>query len=222
MSARGVLGLVLAVLLLASSGTAHAHLMPADHGTLHVVDDAAYGVVSIRVAALHGFDDDGDGLLAMAELERHGDELRAEIGRRFVVSDGDAPGATVRVDLVLSPEHEAPTDRAGAVIALVHTRFAAPPSDLRLRCDLFAAGDAGARLDVTASRHVDGEKQAESAVLRPSSPEHRFFRPAVTRGGAGPLSAACVAGLLLVWAWNEKRRRRQGVGDWKRKRCVAL
>jgi hypothetical protein len=140
-----------------------------------VVGDAVFAVVSVQVSALHGWDDDGDGLLEVGELERHYDALRAEIDARFVLSDGDVRASTVRVDLVLSPQHEGAPDRADQIVALKHATFAAPPSDLQLTCDLFGARPSEQELTFTATLHPASGPEKETAVLTPSSPDHRFF-----------------------------------------------
>jgi hypothetical protein len=153
-----------------------AHLMPDRQGTLNVVDNSVFAVLAVPVSALHGFDDDGDGALGAAELQAHKDALRAEVDRRLALHDGATLAETVRVDLVLSPQHGASESKADVVVALKHATFRAPPTDLRLACDLFAAtGDRA--LTFTATRHpVGAEAQTEAAFLTPLSPEHRFFR----------------------------------------------
>jgi hydrogenase/urease accessory protein HupE len=171
---RGVSGLgtplFLAALVLASS--AEAHLMPSRRGTLNVVDHAVFGVLSVPVSALHGADDNGNGLLEMEELQRHLADLRAEIDRRFVISDGARLGETVTLDLVLSPEHDAATDRAGQLVALKHVTFPAPIQDLRVACDLFGALSEEQQVTITATR--PGE--TEAGILTPQASTHRFFR----------------------------------------------
>ena len=169
-----------AVAVLALSGLvcarpALAHLMPARNGTLNVVGDAVFAVLSVPVSALHGFDDDGDGLLSAPELDGHRAELGAEIDRRFALADGDVPGTTARVDLFLSPEHEASPDRAAQVVLLKHARFAGPVTDLRLACDLFGGGSDERDLTITATRHPTSGPEIERAILSPASPAHRFF-----------------------------------------------
>jgi hypothetical protein len=157
------------------------------------------------VSALHGFDDDVDGLLSASELDRHRAELAAEIDRRFVLSDSGVPGATARVDLVLSPEHEASPDRAAQVVVLKHSRFAGPVRDLRLACDLFGERSGERALTLTATRHPTSGPEAERAVLSPASSSHRFFPSPgsrlidAIRSGAGHASlSAGHAALLLV------------------------
>jgi hypothetical protein len=197
-SARAFLlaGLVAAGLL--GARPADAHLMPAGHGTLNVVGDAVFGVVSVPVSALHGFDDDGDGLLEIRELERHYDTLAAEIGRRFVVSDGDVAASTVHVDLVLSPQHEAAPDRADQVVALEHARFAGPPVRPSLACDLFGADASGQELAFTATRHPASGAEVETTVLSPSCSTHRFFAPSYAMRAGYGVAPVVVVGMLLA------------------------
>jgi hypothetical protein len=176
---RGVvIASVVAAWLLARPTAADAHLMAANRATLNVVGESVFAVVSVPVSALHGFDDDGDGLLSMPELERHQDALKTEIDRRFVVSDGDDTGTTVRIDLVLSPQHDGAQDRSSQVVALEHTRFSSAPRDLGLLCDLFGARDGERSLELTATRHTGKGAESEPATLTPEARAHRFFAPA--------------------------------------------
>lgn len=199
MSARKALAIGLAAVGMLCARRADAHLMAAKQGTLNVVDSAIFGVVSVPVSALHGFDDDGDGLLEIRELERHYEALSTEVAHRFVVSDGDVAATTVQVDLVLSPLHEAAPDRADQVVALEHATFARPPSDLRLACDLFGTRASEQELTFTAKRHPASGVEAEKAVLTPHSATHAFFaRPGALRGGYA-IASLVVVGLLLAW-----------------------
>jgi hydrogenase/urease accessory protein HupE len=164
------------VVLLLAAPPADAHLMPPKQGTVNIVGDAAFAVLSVPLSALHGADDHGDRVLDLGELRRHLPELRAEVDRRFVISDGTTSGETVTVDLVLSPEHESPTDRAQHLVALKHVRFPAPPEHLRVSCDLFGRGPQETELTITATRHPASGLETEVAGLTPRLTEHRFFR----------------------------------------------
>jgi hypothetical protein len=190
----------LALAALFGARPAHAHLMPASQGTLNFAGDSVFSVIAVPVSALHGFDDDGDGLLGMGELERHHAELEAEIDRRFVLRDGEGQGTTVLVNLVLSPQHDAPSDRAEGVVALIHTRFARPPEGVELTCDLFGKPEGERRLTMKATRRPDGVEEAESAVLTPEEPEHRFFPKPMARAATGVPSGVGILFVLLVAA----------------------
>jgi hypothetical protein len=174
---------------------AEAHLIPAGQGTLNIVDDAVFAVLSVPTSSLHGADDNGDGTIDMGEFERHEASLRAEIDRRLAISDGTREASTVRVDLILSPQHEAVRDRADQIVALKHARFEKPPGELRVRCDLFGAGPAERELRFTATRHPTSGTETQVAVLVPAAPEHAFFEPPrpapglLVTGGRVPRSA---------------------------------
>ena len=71
-------GLALCGALLAAV-SAQAHLMAAQKGTLNIVGDAAFLVLSVPVSALQGVDDDGDGALSVAELRAHTDTVRSQV-----------------------------------------------------------------------------------------------------------------------------------------------
>lgn len=180
---------------------ASAHLIAADHGTVNVVGAAVFTVLSVPVSTLHDADDDHDGVLDVHELDRHEEALRAEIDRRLVVLDGAVPAKTVRVDLILSPEHGSAGDRAGHLVALKHATLDAAPSDLRVRCDLFGASAADREITFTATRHPASGVETSTAVLRPGAEEHAFFPPAAAppARGAGPLSGGLLSlGALAV------------------------
>jgi hydrogenase/urease accessory protein HupE len=143
-----------------------------------LVDKSAFVVLAAPVSALHGFDDNGDGLLDLAELKAHQTDLRREVDRRLVVADGEVVGETMALDFVLSPEHSEPTGRAPAVVVLKHTTWDRPPSHVRVACDLFGSARTGEQLTMTGTRsRADGSTETEAAVLTPLSPEHWFFRP---------------------------------------------
>jgi hypothetical protein len=193
---------------------ADAHLMPARQGTINLVDRGAFAVVSLPVSSLHGFDDDGDGVMSLTELTRHDADLRAEIDRRFSIFDGETLAHTERVDLVLSPQHDATPDRASEVVALKHATFATPPSDLRVTCDLFGASPSEQALTITATRNKATTPDAEPATFTPTSMDHRLFRRAPAASIAAPpallgdraflsVGAAC----LLALCWRARATR---------------
>jgi hypothetical protein len=149
--------------------------MPARQGTLHLLDDAVFEVVALPASAFPGADDDGDGRLSDAEVSAHEASLRAALAGGYRLFDGDLPG-TLELVLVRA-EHdersEASTAGAPGLVALLKTRFPAPPLALRLETSLLAADASGGRgLTVRATR----AGEVETAVLTPDHPAHRFFR----------------------------------------------
>ena len=199
-----ILRAVLALVVLVAPRPALAHLMSPSHGTLNVVDDAVFSVIAVPASALHGYDDDGDGLLDVGELERHHAELEAEVDRRFVLADGEARGTTLLVNLFLSPQHDGPADRADGLVALVHTRFARPVEEVTLACDLFGARESERQLTIKATRQRGGVAEVETAIFTAQSTSHGFFRPVAVgfassvRVGAARVLGGAAGQMLLV------------------------
>lgn len=168
---RRFLGVPLALALFA--GTAHAHLLPKQTATLNILGNAAFCVVSIPVSALTGVDDDGDGLLSLAEVQRHAPEIQRQFEARFHLSDdGEAP---VRVMSWVAPPAD---DGAGAdyVVLLHRADFAAAPTKPELTTDLFGTGSGEQQMTIRATHERDGSKVSEVAILRASAPSHLFFK----------------------------------------------
>lgn len=184
-----VLGVLTLGACLLSATPAEAHLIAVDHGTINVVDDAAFTVLSVPTSSLHGADDNGDGVLDAGELERHETTLREEIDRRLAILDGATLASTVRIDLILSPQHDGPSDRANQVVVLKHARFAAPPLALGVRCDLFGAHESERALTITATQVRASGKESRTIVLTPGMTAHTFFPPAQPPVEASPVLA---------------------------------
>lgn len=117
---------------------------------------------------------------------------------------------------MLSPEHGMGGERAEHVVALKHAELDAPPTDLRLRCDLFGASAADWELKVTATRHPASGTETQVAVLTPDAPEHAFFPPpsaAPQRAGQGWLGGLLAAGAVVAFAMAGWPRRGITHGD---------
>lgn len=167
------LGLALA-LWLGASGTACAHLLPAQTATMNLVGDTAYFVVSVPVSALHGIDDDRSGGASQLEIARHSREIAAEFNRRFHVSSGVDAGRSL-MTMAYSPQTEGPATDSAYVVVLHSVRFAAPPQSPEVSTDLFGTRTGEVQITMTAKRDKR-EDSAEVAILRPGAAAHTFFR----------------------------------------------
>lgn len=170
--------LVLMLVLLTSLAplSAAAHLMPAGQGTLRIDRDNVYAVISLPVRALTGFDDDGDHLLSLDELNRHRDALQQQVTQLLDLRDGGQPGRLLFADLLIPHLHEAGAPQATAqVVAMRRYQWAAPVQALTLDARGLFTADTPALL-LNAVKGVEGE----TAALSASQPDYRFF--------AGPLA----------------------------------
>jgi hypothetical protein len=59
------------ILYIVSTQQVYAHLMVAQHGTLKLLDDNAFMVLSLPISAFEGIDDDNDGKITMVEFNNH-------------------------------------------------------------------------------------------------------------------------------------------------------
>lgn len=170
-----------AALLLGSVVPAQAHMMPKGQGSIRVDGNVVTIFVAVPVAALTGFDDDGDGLLSADEVTRHRGTLSPQIDRLLQVFDGATPGRVAFEDFVVDP-----SDIDGMLITehvgvMRRIRFKAPVQRLTMRVDTFSrAGAEDQQLTVEAST---GERN-DVAVFSPHRPEYRFFKTRLeTLGG---------------------------------------
>lgn len=218
----------LACASLLGARTAQAHLIPAGRGTVNVVGESVYAVLSVPVSAIQGIDDDRNGVVDAEEFRRHEADVKAEIDRRLAIADGSTPATTVRVDLVLSPQHDGASAQADQIVALKHAKLAAAPIDLRVRCDLFGASATEKELKITATRHPASGTETQVAALTPAAPEHAFFSPpapppppaGAPRGALLPLGALAVAALLTRAIPGGQRR--EAAGDRRQTAAAGL
>jgi HupE / UreJ protein len=125
------------VVWLLSFSAAQAHLIVSQRGTLNLVGDSAYMVLSLPVSAFSGIDDDGDQRLSISELRTHSASIEAQI-QRGVQLVGTS-GAQLLEGLMLSssPPDDSPTAPAEQLVVM--GRFAIDPqaSELTFKLGLF-------------------------------------------------------------------------------------
>jgi hydrogenase/urease accessory protein HupE len=167
-----LLTMLAALWLSAIPAAALAHLLPAQNGTLHVVENSVYTVVSVPVSALPGVDDNHDGLISVSELNRHSGDIAAQFRARFHLTNGAEAGRPLFTWALMPQSYGLPAGGAGYVVVLQRTVFSQPPKSLALNTDLFGSASGEGQMTFRASEG----KVAEVAVLNPASPTHRFFR----------------------------------------------
>ena len=61
--------------------------MVAQHGTLNIVDDSTFMVLSLHISAFEGVDDDKDGKVSMVEFNSHRAAIVESVGQHVTLSD---------------------------------------------------------------------------------------------------------------------------------------
>ncbi|MEI6738746.1 MAG: HupE/UreJ family protein [Gemmatimonadaceae bacterium] len=161
-------------LLASLSAVARAHLMPAQRGTLNILDNAVFAALSLPVSGLTGIDDNRDGRLSNAELTTHMTALQAELARRVRFTNAGVAG---RLDLVMpmsDADERDSSSTAGSthLLVLMKATFLVPPTALHIDIDMFGTAANEQQLTLKATRGP----QAEAAVLTPGRHAHTFFR----------------------------------------------
>lgn len=169
--------LVAAALAVAGAAPAYAHLMENQQGTLNLVDSRGYLVLSLPVSALTGVDDDGDGRLSAAELQRHSVSIERDLRSRIRVADRGVAAPLEGVLLNLSPDDQ---HREGGpathLVMLAVAMFRQPPQRPELGVRVFGrrSEERAFRVVVTQRDSAVGPRK-ETARLTASRPQHEFF-----------------------------------------------
>ena len=171
--------IAIAVLWCAALSGANAHMMPSQRGTLNLVGNGAFMVLSLPVTSLVGTDDDGDGLLSLAELRQHSAYIVGLVKDKVRLSDAQGDRPLDGVMLTLVPPDNAPSAPASQLVVM--GRFALAPlaaissnttnEILQFKVDLFGTLDAEKTYQIIATRAA----QRQLLVLDPGQTQRVLF-----------------------------------------------
>lgn len=128
---------VLLALAVCFSSASIAHLMQDQHGTINIIDDTAFLVLSVPITAFCGMDNDRNGKVSMIEFNKHRADIVSDIRQKLVMSDSNSE--YLLQGILLSP---AVSDTSTSTLAphiTVMGRFVLPEdrSGLHIRLGLF-------------------------------------------------------------------------------------
>jgi len=152
---------------------AQAHLMPAQHGTLNLVGDGAYLVLSVPAAALDGADPDRDGSLSVPELQAGWSGVAERIQHSVQLLEAGAARPLEGLILTPTPESDLPGAPLTQVVVMGRFALASPGSDAPLQFRLLAYDPDAARSRV----QLRVTRGAETSVLwlGPAAPLRGLF-----------------------------------------------
>lgn len=162
-----------ALLWLAAASAAHAHLMVAQRGTLNIVGDGAFMVLSLPVSAFSGVDDDGDGKLSQAEFGAHRADIATVVKREVKLMDEQGARPLEGVLLSLSPPDNAPAQPASHLVVMGRFALDSANHALRFEVGLFGKSAAEQTFQITASRASKTQRQL--LMLTPQQPARALF-----------------------------------------------
>ena len=191
-----------------TASLAHAHLVVSQRGTLNIVGDGAYMVLSLPVSALSGIDDDQDGLLSVAELRAHGASIESQIRQGVALDSDQGRSALEGIMLNTAPPDSTPSAPSTHLVVLGRFAIPAQATKLTLALQLF-----GTRADEqTEQIAVTRGTESQLITLTPEHPRGSVlpstwasFAEQVRLGASHVLSGADHLLFLLVVlaaAWN--------------------
>ncbi len=168
---------LLALLLTAGLfGTASAHLMVAQKGTLNISGNGAYLLVSIPTSGLEKIDDDTDGLLSTRELSLHTESIKQQIQARLQLSDTDGLRPLEGLMLTLSPEDAKEGQPADQLVVMGRFALADSNKPLSFQTSLWGKKETEQSLGLTITKNL---KQEELLMLTPEHPTGKLYEPAL-------------------------------------------
>lgn len=179
----------LTLLMLVTTSTSFAHLMPAQQGTINLVDKAAFVVLSLPVSGMKKFnaniDANHDNRLSEGELILQRANIENYVKQGLRLYEGNDAG---NVDFIqISTEQDEADELANAkaniqpiargsihFLVLMKISFKTVPIAPRLETDLFGELENENQFAITAIRGKD----VEAIILRQAHPQHHFFQSA--------------------------------------------
>ena len=161
----------IAILLVAISAGAAAHMLPKGDATLNLKGDKGYLVVSIAASALVAVDDDQDGLLSPTEIDRHRLQIQKQFSEGFSVSS-HGKSAPFNFVWVTHPDNGEERQTANDyIIVLAGVQFPRPLGSVTVKSRLYGSNVDEKQIMLTVTRGA--EKQ--EIMLDRQQPEHEFF-----------------------------------------------
>lgn len=155
------------------AGTAYAHLLPKQTATMNILERSAFCVVAVPVSALVNVDDDGNGLVSLAEVQRHTNDIQQQFAARFHISNNGQAAVSV-LSWVMPPVDDG--TESDYVVMLHRANFDADPTNPQVVTDLFGTKSGEGQMTVKATHVVNGNKVSEVAILESDTRSHVFFK----------------------------------------------
>ena len=153
--------------------TSSAHVMVAQHGTLNVIDNKAFMVLSLPVSAFKGIDDDKDGKLSKVEFKTHRAAISKAIIKNVTLTDKD--GTIDLEDMILSPvmSHYGPKEPASQLVVMGKYTLKEINSSVRYHVNIFGSKATEQSLEITATHKANAQKH--TFELTPTVPDATLF-----------------------------------------------
>jgi len=151
------------------SHNSSAHVIVAQRGTLNILNNGVFMVLSLPISAFEGVDDDNDGKLSKIEFTKHRSVITNVIHEKVVLKDKNRK--LVLEDMMLSPvtSHQSPQDPVSQLVVMGRYNLTDLLSPLEYTIELFGTTPAEQVLDVVATRKSDNQKRKIKLTPKNSS-----------------------------------------------------
>jgi hypothetical protein len=165
--------LLVLIITVPMSPSVQAHLMVAQHGTLNIVDDGAFMVLSLPMSAFEGVDDDSDGKVSMVEFNNHRAAIVESVGQNVTLNNKE--GNLSLQGIMLSPvvPHDSPEEAVSQLIVMGRFSLASAKGALRFQVGLFGKHSDEQLLKITMTRKSDNQEHVFE--LTPATPAGVLF-----------------------------------------------
>lgn len=140
------------------SPSAQAHLMVAQHGTLNIIDNGVFMVLSLPSSAFEGIDDDADGKVSMVEFNNHRAAIVESVRQNVTLSDDE--GNCTLHGIMLSPvaPHDGQTEQISQLTVMGRFSLGDPNKTLSFHNGLYGMQATEQSLLITATGGPDNQK----------------------------------------------------------------
>jgi hypothetical protein len=148
---------------------ASAHVMVAQHGTLNILDNGVFMVISLPITAFEGVDDDNDGKLSNIEFNKYREVMTEVIHEKIVLKDKN--GKLILEDMILSPvtSHQSPKAPVSQLVVMGRYNLTDLLSQLEYTINLFGSTPSEQLLNIVATRKSDHQKKIIKLTPKNSS-----------------------------------------------------
>ena len=150
---------VLLLVHLLFSPISFAHVMVAQHGSLNVVDDGVFMVISLPVTAFKNVDDDNDGKLSAEEFSLHRTSIASKVHEKITLIE---KGRKITLQgMMLAPvtSHHSLQTPSSQLIVMGRYTIVSPNSELLFEVDLFGTYPTEQIMEVTATKKQNDRRQ---------------------------------------------------------------
>lgn len=143
--------------------------MVAQHGSLNIVDDGVFMVISLPVTAFKNVDDDNDSKLSAEEFSLHRASIASTVHEKIILSE---KGRKIALQgMMLSPvnSHHSLQTPSSQLIVMGRYTLVSPDNDLQFEVDLFGTSPSEQIVEVIATK-----KQNESRQVIKLSPQQTY------------------------------------------------